>query len=405
MSVNITAKFSVLSLLFYFFLGIIPIIVIKIVKKRELITGKQQSPFSLPYLVWWIIWTFFASFRLVSDTVGGADAYSYKDYFSVCFSSNLSSVYTNYEYLFQLLTKSVRYFTSDYHIYFLVIYGFITFSIVYFINEFTPKKTSYCSYILIFHLFLRSFNTIRSNLAISLILVGIVLIHKNKRLLGYSILISSFFFHKSSILYILIILLYKINSRYKIKLKYYFLLAVAAIVAGSFAQKFLVYGNSSLRTLLSKYIKGSYVSYASRALSTSFFDDFWKIAFEQLLLLFLVILFYKWFRMYMNSLEDNIEKQRLKNIFMLCCLDFVSIPITYILGIWRGYEFLYMARIILWGEMIYIIKLHSSQFSIKIINVLSYFAFFFWLTFRIYTTWESSHLMPYVFEPFISLLY
>jgi len=390
---NIYSHWDWGSMIFYFFLSVVGCFSLVVVKKRECKTGKKQSIISFPYIVWFILWTIVASYRYVGHGVGGADALAYIYYFKNCFSSNLPSYYTHYDLLFQFINKFIRFFTGNYYLFFILIYGFIVYSIILFVNEFCPKKTNFIPFVLMFYIYLRSFNTLRSNLAIAFILISLVLFNKEKKVFGYLLLFSSFFIHKAAIIYILIVVLYKMYQNNKIKLRHCIWFAVIFTMIAQFTQSHLLpyFGDS---------LNGAYVSYSRRSLYASFFDNYWKIAFGQLLLLLFIVVFNRTINNYIISIDENGEKRRIKNIFTLCCFDLSSVYLTYILGMWRGYEFLYLARLILWSQIIYIIQQKVSINTKRLINIITVIVFMFYLYNRIYSTWDDSNLMPYVFGPF-----
>lgn len=102
---------------------------------------------------------------------------------------------------------------------------------------------------------------------------------------------------------------------------------------------------------------------------------------------------------YVNS-QDRIWQRRINIIYLICIFDFLLIPVNYTLSIWRGYEYFYLPRLVMWGILLYLI---IRNYSVKYRPLLSFTilsCFVAWMVFRVWSTWESSGLMPYVFAPF-----
>lgn len=146
-------------------------------------------------------------------------------------------------------------------------------------------------------------------------------------------------------------------------------------------------------------LRGAYSSYASKSLNTSFFDDGWKIAFGQLLLLALMIVFRKSIKRVVVNFSA-INKSRYQFVYKLCFYDFLMIPVCYILGIWRGYEYFYIPRLIMWGVLMKGVLSHFNSTSKIIVRILFLVLFIAWMIFRVFNTYESSALMPYVLDIF-----
>ena len=94
------------------------------------------------------------------------------------------------------------------------------------------------------------------------------------------------------------------------------------------------------------------------------------------------------------------ERKNIEFIKVICYFDLMLIPATYVLGIWRGYEYLYIFRLIMWGYIIDIICSKLTEKSRMLVKTIVLMAFVGWMVFRLYNTFEQSSLMPYIFEPF-----
>lgn len=390
---SVSMHYSPLSVAFYVSLGLVGMFCIYNAKMGESQTCKE-APCRNKYLfAWWFVWVFLAVFRFVNFQVGGSDAPTYIDYFKNCNGATVKSWYehVNADLGFKWITKSIRFITAEYKVYFLALYGFMAFAYIGFIKKFTPLKTNFVPFVLVFFLFLRSYNTIRSNFAIALIMSSCVFIAEKKWKWAYLIALSSLFIHKSSVLYAMVIPFCHYFSDRKLSVKTAILLVLGASVIGRSLQSiFLTYANTT-------DLNGAYESYASHSIGVSFFENAWKIAFEQIALAVMMLLMRK--RIGNNHEIQNVL--RLKAIWTICIFDFICIPMNFIMGSWRGYEYFYLARVVMWGECLYQLTNSMSLSTRKICNVILLIVFVSWMVFRINATWEDSRLLPYIFEPIL----
>ena len=84
----------------------------------------------------------------------------------------------------------------------------------------------------------------------------------------------------------------------------------------------------------------------------------------------------------------------------MCLYDVILIPVTFILNVWRGYEYFYIARLIMWGEIIAMYEGLFNYKSRRLLNICVYLVFTGWMVFRLWSIYDESWLMPYVFMPF-----
>ena len=140
--------------------------------------------------------------------------------------------------------------------------------------------------------------------------------------------------------------------------------------------------------------------YAVSNLNSSFWDNNRKIAFEQMALGLLMWGYYKRIKLYQTSQTEK-ERNKLKFIWTLCIFDMMCIPVNSVLGVWRGYEFLYIARIVMGCTILYLFERGLSVHWRLFTNLIVLVILVAWLVFRFWSIWEDALLMPYVFEPFI----
>lgn len=379
------------TLLFYIMLAMVGYWTFRRSKINELCSHRKQRIHTKPYLVWLSVWISAASFRYVAEGIGGSDAIEYIRFFDVCRDRNMPIVYYHYDILYRIFTQAVRIFTDNYHVFFMIFYSLLLFSYIFFLREFCPTDVSFAPFVLIFYIFLRGFTSFRTNLSVAAILFGLVLIKRKKYGLSALLMLASIFIHKASILYIMILPFYLFFKRKRLTVEIGIALTVAACAAGTLFRMLMMGG-------LGTFLGDAYASYASSSLESSFWNGFWKIAFEQMLLAGLMVA-------YRSKIQHDIklsvanQKEQLTMIWIFCIFDFMLIPITYILNIWRGYEYLYLPRLIMWAEIIKIIKKSFSPSSRKYVEFIFLLAFIAWLIFRIDSTWLDSSLMPYIFAP------
>lgn len=385
------AYWSTSSMVLYIIMGLVSMSAVSYVKKREYNQGIIQGIINRATVAWILIWEFVTVFRKVDYGFGGSDAIQYVLYFKDCLKPNLHTLYAEHlDVGFQLLTKFIRYFTSDYRIYFALIYGIIIVAYIVFINEFTPTNIYYEPMILIFFVYLRGFTSVRTNLSVGFLLLALVALYRNKRIWSCIWLILCLGMHIVSFLVVPFFAFYFLYKNKRLKTWQWITLYAAVLVGARIVQNFL----SKMTSL-----RGAYAYYATANMNTSFFDNGWKIAFGQLLLLAFFFIFQK--RINENvSNYNELNRKRYQYIYLMCVYDFLMIPVNFILGIWRGYEYFYIPRMILWGIVLKNISYYLTPRSRKIFRIVSLTLFIIWMIFRVYNTYEDSLLMPYIFEIF-----
>ena len=391
---HIPFKWDIFSMILYIVLGLIAVLMLFLSKKREL--SKEKWLFKDKYLTFWfLIWLIIAVFRLVDLPIGGTDATNYIEYFQICRNNNIPVYFEHFagDVIFKFLNQSIRLLTSDYHLYFIVIYGLMCYAFIEFCHYFCPNKTSFVPFVLTFFLFLRGFTSIRSHLSIVVILIACILLAKGKNKAAVIVALSAALVHKAALLYAMCILFCLFFLKRKITIKVMIVLLVIAILTSTVLQQYFILFTMDMD------LSGSYASYASRSLETNFWENAWKLAFEQMFLGIFVLIYHKKLISYVNS-QDCIWQRRINIIYLICIFDLLLIPVNYTLSIWRGYEYFYLPRLVMWGILLYLI---TKNYSVKYRPLLSFTilsCFVAWMVFRVWSTWESSGLMPYVFAPF-----
>lgn len=390
---SLTSHWSLLSAMFYVALGVFAMGMIYRANYGKTFIDPSSYYKNKYLLMWWLVWVLVAVCRFVNNNVGGADAVGYVSYFNEC-NSGMSTnwfVHVESDVGFKYFNKLIRFLFADYHVFFLLAYGFIAYAYIAFLKTFAPSRTNYVPYILSFYLFLVSFNTMRTSIATSLIALSCVMMFEKKWKLAYIVGFSSLFFHKVGLLYALCIPFCHFFFYRRLKVKtIVFLIIVMCLLARSFQSLFIQYADVN-------ELNGAYDAYARKSLDKSFGDGAWKIAFEQLALATMMLVQ----RKKIGRGHNELDSYKLKIVWILCCFDFMLIPLNYILGIWRGYEFFYLARIVMWGECAYQFGKKMESRSRSALFCVLMIVFVAWMVFRIKAIWLDAKISPYVFEPFL----
>lgn len=374
----------------YVLMGIVSMISLK----YALVYKEKNRRKSLQILAIGItVWTIFASFRLVRNNIGGSDAISYVGYFNMCLSGAKVYPYSDHmDWLMGMIIKAIRFCTSSQYVFFLIVYGFMAWTYYYFCYKFAPKRTSSIAYFLLFFLYLRSFNSLRSNFCISVILLGLVALLSLKNYKVYLITFSSVLIHKAGLVFAMVLPFIQFFKKQKLTIPVIVVFITLSSAVATFLQTYF------LTNFADVDLGGTYQSYAGKSLEGGgFLDNAWKIAFEQMALGAMMLIKIKKLRCRWATF-DEIDKKKIEIIFLICVFDFMLIPVNYIMGIWRGYEFFYAPRLVMWGEIITVLSSKKESLLSKMLFLSIFIA---WMVFRVEHTYEDSCLMPYIFEPFL----
>ena len=377
----ITSRFDVWSLCLFIFIGILGAFFLykgNKVKDNAILVKKGKKYFAL----FWLLFTCFAAFRYVGDNVGGTDSMNYINYFKNCLNDNSNYLDLIREPLFLIYCQMIRIVTSHTWIFFFITYGIIAFSYLYFIKCFCPTDIEYSPFILVIFPYLRSLCTMRSGLAIAIYLLGLTQIEKRKWLCVI-LLVCSVFIHRMSIVYCVIFIFYYLYKNHIWKLKGYrlaifFAFYIIISYLGALVVRQFVISNNLFSGTDSYYIQ---MSVGSSIL------DRWPMFIMQLLLLIFMVMTSK-------KINDN------KMMFIVktfCIFDICMLPASLVIGIWRGSEFLYIIRLIMWGSCIKAFLKYFEKNSKRFIQIVFFIAFLLWLIFRICSEYEDLGIMPYLF--------
>ncbi|WP_431356548.1 EpsG family protein [Prevotella communis] len=334
-----------------------------------------------------LLYTLLAAFRLVAPNIGGADAIDYVENFNDIFIGGLDRQgNVDMEIGFQWFTRTVKNITDNYKIYFFLIYGFIAWSYVFFINRKCPRGVCYIPFILLMYPFLKSFTSIRSSMAIGFILIGLTLIDKRK-LLSLLFILTSLLFHRMSILFIMIWPFYFVMKRYlENESRMRFIITSLLGVVVTFI----------LATAIQNYVyvvgffdNSTTMYYLTASMGNSIFSRF-PMFIGQLTLWIVVTLLY-------NRIQWDNNTTFLRTLFIY---DIWIIPVGLVLGMWRSIEYFYIIRLSLWCVCIYVLIRNHSKGYAFVVKAGTALLFIAWLVFRVYKEWDDAKLSPYIFDMF-----
>ena len=353
------------------------------------------------YLIWAaIVLVVFSISRSVDYGLGGADAKSYEQDFLYCLTKNHG---IEIEPLFLFFTQCIRRFTDNPIIYRLVCYSIIAFGYVSFIRNFCPKRSSSIPYVALilpfllsfnkisviyqntFKLSLGHFNTMRSSMAASLILFGVVSLKKENWLWATILIVSSVFVHRMSILFIPFLLFYYIFKGgwiYRTKLRLVTTIVVFVCLSVIIAKFLQIY------IALLGVLDGTDGSYLMLNEGKSFFSATPYVLPLMLLMGFILI----------SSFERVYKEHALLTVIII--YDIIIYPASFILGMWRTNEFFYVARLTMWGILVYQFCQRFNYQERIFIRLIFFVGFITWTINRINAHWEDAALMPYVLNWF-----
>lgn len=387
-----TESYDILTFLIYIFVGLVCSGLINrfritnygLIAENPYVDRTKKSMQSLVLLVLFL--TLFAALRKIDINIGGADAINYQQSFLNALSSEfeIEDLWTS-EFLFTIFTKAIRFFTKSTRVYFFICYGFIAIAYMVFINKFITSNLCTIPMILLVFPYLKSFCTLKTGMAVAVFLLGVVELEKRKRL-GILLILSTFFIHRMSIIFIPFVIYKFLYERFferigKVK---WGLLCIVFIVLS-----YIVSQRLKMFVIASEFLNSTDMYYITHAIETSIWSR-WPMYIAQLTLLIALFLF-------RNRIPDNDRKSEL---IEFCTYDFIVLPASLVFGFWRANEYFYIARLLSWGMVIPAIESYFTPNSKKIIRCASVIIFVSWLIYRVYSECFELKIMPYVLSFF-----
>lgn len=388
---------SIGSLILFICLALFGMLCMNNIKAVENRIDKKSKAVADTYTFLWVfVWAFFAVFRLVKFGIGGSDAIDYVYFFENCNApydeTDYKMYHTGSDLLYLWINKIIRFFTSDYHVLFAILYSYMCYGYIKFLRCFSRKYFSIVPFFLVFYLYLRGYSSIRSNLAICFILRGIVSLVNAKTKRAYLFLILSLLTHKMSIVYSLVIPFCQFYWNRKINIFKISILLSIVYISCLYLRIFFIEFASIVD------LGGAYKSYAEISQDSGRFA--WINDFGQMLIGIVFLLFSRVIRKDINKMTDIKEKRSFSILWLVCVFDILMVPVNQLMGIYRGYEFFYLARLLMWGYILYLLTRKQDVMLKAIMSTLVFALFVAWFVFRVSHTFEDTCLMPYIFEPF-----
>ncbi len=382
----------------YFLYLLIGIVVLLLVNFAERQAQQENEKKIYPKKSWYaygsafILLVFIASTRLVSKSVGGTDAWNYyvgNFQNPVDFHFNLLDILTlnKREPLYDLLVHAVRLFTNNYHIFFIVIYSIISYSLLVYISKNYTKQSFLFICLPFITLYLYSFSAIRWSLCLAFSLLAMCQMQEDKWYHAIGLSIVAFLFHYTGIL-ILGFELYVwgmkniVEKRFRNEQYYKLFLLICFVLVLLFIPliRLVVIGT--------KY--DSYLRRVAQGISL------WGTL-PLILLILVLFLFFK---------EMKAKDKEHLNFYGVC-FNFIITPVVIFCGAYRFDYFFLLARLFMWSYVPSIIasgkykkfNSHKDKNAIlwkKIFYMGVIAGIIVWFTFRLYQMHISNSLMPYI---------
>lgn len=349
------------------------------------------------YVYWFLCWTILAAFRLIEGGAGGEDANAYYLYFLKSFNihgyeltplglydSNLG--FRWYNRILRLISDNQMYFLF-------VTHGIMLAFVIKFLDYFRFRKMSIVPFFLVVFWYIRGFCTIRSNLATAILLLSLIFLVDKRYKQSIVLAIISFLFHKMMILYALFIPFYWYSQHKKISFKQ-IIIAILLLSLSTTLLTTYIFGGNVFGSDFSEH----YSNYSDASMEVGFSGNFWKIAFEQIILGGMLFLFRKKI-MTAASKMSPLEFKKFQVIWYACLFDCLLIPVCSAFGIWRGYEIFYIPRLVMWAILLKVLEPRSVKLQ-TIYFILCVGLFYGWFLQRTSAEsfWKETSLMPYVFN-------
>ena len=353
---------------------------------NPILIRRRKRQASLATGLFFFIYLCLAVFRKVTPEIGGLDTANYINNFLTIHSGGIDR-HENaaLEWGFQTLTGAFRSITDEYKLYFTFMYSLIVCGYIYFIKKMCPRGLVYIPFISLMYPYFRSFNTMRTSVAISILLIGLCYLDKNKWK-SLIIMLSSVLIHRISFLYVLVWPFYYLHKKYFpiIRRRDFIFIAIIGVTVVYFVSLQL-----QQYVLLYQVVEGGDASYLRSTLDLNIFQKY-PMYTGQLLLFGFVVFKYKTIKW-----EGNVDVLRILFLY-----DLWMTPAALILGMFRFVEYFYLVRLSLWSIIIYILIKRKPQTNALFIKGIFCVVFVTWLVIRIYKEWEATGTSPYIFEIF-----
>ena len=366
----------------YLIVGLVCVLSIHISKGESFSSQKEFKGFSILFTTLFL----FAVLRKVGLHLGGEDALTYQTGF-IDYFNNGSERYQSTDILFGLLTGAIRFMTDNPYIYRGVCYSIIIVGYIRVIKVLSPQHISPIPFICILIPFMRSLNTMRNSISISLFLFALVAFYNRKFYQCLIWMIMSILMHRLSIIMIIVfpsMILYDKYLKNRSKWgKWGIVIIVGSLMMLSYLASRLLQNYVLLIGLFAESSNADFW-YMTNNIGGNILLN-WPMYLLHLMLL--VCLMWKY-----ENLPDN---PKIKFLIGLFFFDLIMLPATLVLGMWRYTEYLYIPNLILWGCLIpcfYKDFILSSRMIVRMICLTGFSAL---MLIRLSREWYEAALMPY----------
>lgn len=216
---EIVKKWDWWTLLLYIILAVITAICFRqaiIEKKRKSVIKiykyKLQTKY-IYYLIIYLLFVIFSSFRYIGYDIGGTDTNTYIDYFNnakyVSFDVKETILLNSYEYLFYNTMFVIKALGGTYRIFLFIVNSIIISCLIYYVDKEIEDENKCIWLVLAYLPLLKSFNIIRNSISAFLGCVAISLLSKDKYKYSIILTLLAYLNHYIAIILFVAIIFYK----------------------------------------------------------------------------------------------------------------------------------------------------------------------------------------------------
>lgn len=373
--------FDINTVFIYIIIGLICILSIHIAKGGNYSKSKSLLGFGLLFFTL----VFFAVLRKVAYNLGGTDSLNYEEGF-IRFYQSGAERFNDTDVLFGKFTGSIRFFTDNPLIYRLFCYSIIVIGYIYCISKWSPQRISPIPYITLLIPYMRSLNTMRNSMSISLFLIALVCWYERRTFFCILFLTMSLFTHRMTFFMLSIFPLYWIYKNFvfhksdAVKFLIVIIGIVASYILGVMLQRFII-----LFAFLDNNGNADFYYLTHNEGANILLN--WPMYLPHILLFTAILIIHK-----------HLPKNRITNFLItLFFIDIILFPATLILGMWRFFEYLFIPNLILWSIIIATFYNRFAYSSRCILQLIFLVGFSSLMIIRLCRDWEDASLMPYLF--------
>lgn len=184
-----------------FGLFLVALVFLRVATRAQTSAGRRVGFFGA-----WLILSLTAPFRVLSGSLGHKDSYLYQlQFLSEQGARGVPMARTGTgganEPLYLLLIRTLRMFTDNPHVFFVIAFGTIAFGFVYFISRTLHADSPILPLLLIFPSWLHAFSAVRNWMAIALVLVALTWYMRKRSAMFYLVVAIATGFHFSAALF------------------------------------------------------------------------------------------------------------------------------------------------------------------------------------------------------------